>query len=90
MNTDDADYLVTLTDAIQYIHNFSPSFLVISAGMDIYGGDTLGKFKITQEGIRAIGQRVAQLNIPTLLVMEGGYNNSALGENFVKFSSNFR
>jgi acetoin utilization deacetylase AcuC-like enzyme len=56
--------------------------------MDLYYGDPLGEFKITREGIRQIGLQVANLNLPTLIVMEGGYNNQALGENIATLLEN--
>jgi acetoin utilization deacetylase AcuC-like enzyme len=51
--------------------------------MDIYEGDPLGDFDITTKGSRRIGERIAALNLPTAIIMEGGYNNDALGENTV-------
>ena len=79
--TDDARYLSSLGEALDLIRSFSPVSLVISAGMDLYSGDPLGSFKVTRDAIREIGARVSSLNIPKLIVMEGGYNNEALGEN---------
>jgi len=79
--TDDARYLSTVGEALELIQAFVPAYLVISAGMDLYTSDALGSFKVTREGIRQIGARVASLNLPTLIVMEGGYNNDDLGEN---------
>lgn len=87
--TDDALYLSTLNEALGMIQFFAPSFLVVSAGMDLYTGDPLGTFKVTREGIRKIGGHLAALNIPTLIVMEGGYNNEALGENITTLLDNF-
>ena len=63
--------------------------LVLSAGMDLYEGDPLGTFKVTQEGIRQIGKRLAALKIPTLIVMEGGYDNAALGSNITTLLNHF-
>jgi acetoin utilization deacetylase AcuC-like enzyme len=83
--TDDANYLKTLDNSMEGIGTFAPKYLVVSVGMDIYEGDPLGKFKISREGIRAIGARIATLGLPTLFVMEGGYNNAALGENLLTF-----
>ena len=57
--------------------------------MDIYGGDPLGTFQVTREGIRQIGERIASLQLQTLIVMEGGYNNAALGENISTLLENF-
>ncbi|MEI6289598.1 MAG: histone deacetylase family protein, partial [Chloroflexota bacterium] len=68
---------------------FNTEYLVVSAGMDLYGGDPLGKFKVTTEGINKIGAEISKLNLPTLVIMEGGYNNEALGKNIVTFLENF-
>ncbi len=87
--TDDAHYLVTLNEAIQMVKTFQPSSLVVSVGMDIYDGDPLGKFNITQKGIQQIGDKIADIGLPTLFVMEGGYANEVLGENTVALLSMF-
>jgi acetoin utilization deacetylase AcuC-like enzyme len=57
--------------------------------MDLYAGDPLGQFHVTREGIRQIGERLAALGLPALIVMEGGYNNNALGENITTLLENF-
>jgi len=81
--TDNAAYLSTLEEALELIRNFDPEYLVVSAGMDIYTDDPLGKIKATTEGIGEIGRRIAVLGLPSVVVMEGGYNNEALGENVI-------
>jgi acetoin utilization deacetylase AcuC-like enzyme len=81
--TDDSLYLHTLDDALDLIAKFDPAHLVVSAGMDIYMDDPLSDFAITRQGIADIGRSIASLNLPTLLVMEGGYNIEALGKNVV-------
>jgi acetoin utilization deacetylase AcuC-like enzyme len=87
--TDDIRYLSVLGEALNLIKSFAPAFLVLSAGMDIYSGDPLGEFKVTREAIRQVGERLAALELPTLIVMEGGYNNEALGENVATLLENF-
>ena len=86
---DDVRYLSTLGEALDLIQSHAPKYLVLSAGMDLYSGDPLGTFKITQEGIQEIGKRIATLNLPTLIVMEGGYNNDALGGNITTLLRTF-
>jgi acetoin utilization deacetylase AcuC-like enzyme len=86
---DDQAYLAALEQALNRISGYTPSFLVISAGMDIYGEDPLGKIRVSTQGIAQIGQEIASLNLPTLVVMEGGYNNAALGTNVRAFLENF-
>jgi acetoin utilization deacetylase AcuC-like enzyme len=87
--TDDARYQSALDAALLLISDFAPAYLVISAGMDIYADDPLGTIKVTTEGIAEIGKRIAALDLPTVVVMEGGYNNDMLGSNLVTFLSTF-
>jgi len=87
--TDDARYLLVLEKALNLIRNFGPIYLVVSAGMDIYAEDPLGTIRVTTEGICEIGKRIAALGLPTVIVMEGGYNNEALGKNVIGFLGEF-
>ena len=84
-DTDDGSYLQTLDQALGLIREFEPAFLVVSAGMDIYADDPLGTIKVTTQGIAEIGARIAALGLSTVIVMEGGYNNDALGRNILGF-----
>lgn len=89
LGANDHAYLETLQKALERIAAYRPSSIVISAGMDIYGEDPLGKIRVSTEGIAKIGQEIASLNMPTLVVMEGGYNNVALGANVAAFLEAF-
>ena len=84
-DTDDVAYLQTLDQALGLIREFEPAFLLVSAGMDIYADDPLGTIKVTTQGIAEIGARIAALGPSTVIVMEGGYNNDALGRNILAF-----
>jgi acetoin utilization deacetylase AcuC-like enzyme len=87
--TDDARYLSALEEALNLLRKFAPQVLVLSAGMDIYADDPLGTIKVTTAGIGEIGKRISALALPTVIIMEGGYNNDALGRNIVVFLSAF-
>jgi len=87
--TGDTEYLQTLNRALELIRVFKPAALVVSAGMDIYAEDPLGTIKVSTQGICEIGKRIASLEYPTVIVMEGGYNNEALGKNILAFTQNF-
>jgi acetoin utilization deacetylase AcuC-like enzyme len=87
--TDDVAYLQTLAEALGLIRNFAPSYLVLSFGADIFTGDPLGDLAVTTAGFTAIGDRIAALGLPTLIVMEGGYNTEALGGNTCALLSAF-
>jgi acetoin utilization deacetylase AcuC-like enzyme len=86
----DARYLSALEEALDLIRKFAPRSLVVSAGMDIYADDPLGTIKVTTAGIGEIGRRIAALGLPTVIVMEGGYNNEALGRNIVSYLGEFK
>jgi acetoin utilization deacetylase AcuC-like enzyme len=88
--TDDVAYLGALKHALELIRNFGPAYLVVSAGMDIYTDDPLGKIKVTTDGIIEIGKRISAPGFPTVIIMEGGYNNEALGKNMTSFLGEFR
>jgi acetoin utilization deacetylase AcuC-like enzyme len=88
--TDDTRYLSALEGALGLIRNFAPAYLVISAGMDIYADDPLGTIKVTTDGIGEIGKRISAAGLSTVIIMEGGYNNDALGRNIVSFLGAFK
>jgi acetoin utilization deacetylase AcuC-like enzyme len=83
--TTDTLYLETLEQALSHIRTVRPGYLVVSFGADIFEGDPLGDLAITTAGFAAIGAKIAQLRLPTLIIMEGGYNTEALGQNTVAF-----
>jgi len=83
--TDDASYLMALDAALDAICKFAPRYLVVSAGFDIVAGDPVGGFCVTTAGLQEIGRRIAGLNLPTVIVQEGGYLLDRLGENAVAF-----
>jgi len=88
--THDAPYLSALEEALELIRKFAPKHLVVSAGMDIFADDPLGTIKVTTEGIGEIGKRISALDLPTVIVMEGGYNNNALGRNVIALLGEFK
>lgn len=87
--TDDISYLSALVSALKVLRGFSPERLVVSAGMDIYASDPLGRIRVSTPGIGEIGRRIAALGLPTVIILEGGYNNDELGRNLVNFLEAF-
>lgn len=84
-DTDDAGYIKTLEKALARIDRFRPEFLVVSLGLDVLKGDPTGTFVLSVDGMRGIAQRLAQRNIPLLIVQEGGYNLRNLKRGAVAF-----
>jgi len=77
----DERYLAVLEIALEAIATFGAHYLVISAGFDTFGGDPIGDFALSSAAYPAIGRRIAELGLPTLVVQEGGYAVAELGEN---------
>ena len=82
---DDATYLRHLDTALERVRAFAPRHLVVSAGFDTWKDDPLGTFRLTADGIGAIGAALADLALPTVIVQEGGYALRALGDLAMRF-----
>jgi acetoin utilization deacetylase AcuC-like enzyme len=87
--TGDEQYLAALAAALDVIRDFAPAYLVLSFGADICVGDPVGSFAVSERGIAAIGRAVAGLQLPTLIVLEGGYDVATLGRNVVNLLASF-
>jgi acetoin utilization deacetylase AcuC-like enzyme len=78
-----------LGTALDRIAAYAPDLLVCSYGADTYAGDPISHFAIETADYAAIAARIAELRLPTLIVMEGGYAVDALGANVASFLSGF-
>jgi acetoin utilization deacetylase AcuC-like enzyme len=58
-----------------------PQYLVVSLGADGYADDPLGDFALSTAAFPLMGRQIAQLNLPTVFIMEGGYAIQQLGRN---------
>ncbi|MGB5247945.1 MAG: histone deacetylase family protein [Woeseia sp.] len=87
--TNDDDYLPVLDEAIARVRKFKPGALVVALGLDAYVNDPYQGFAITTPGFARIAARIAALNLPTVLVQEGGYLSDGLGANLESFLQGF-
>lgn len=71
--------------ACQAIRLFEPDAIVLALGFDIYELDPQAKVAVSTAGFAELGRRVAGLNVPTLVVQEGGYYLEGLEANAVSF-----
>jgi len=81
--TDDITYLAALDKALETLHTFAPEILVLSLGLDTAEGDSVGGMKVTPMGFQAIGEHIAALGLPTVIIQEGGYRLDTLGTNAI-------
>jgi acetoin utilization deacetylase AcuC-like enzyme len=82
-------YLKALNLAFDRLRLFEPWALVIAAGFDMDSRDPLSKFKIQSTDWAALAQQLRALNLPTVIVQEGGYNLDVLGQAAVTFLEPF-
>jgi acetoin utilization deacetylase AcuC-like enzyme len=72
-----------LKESLTKIDQFGAEVLVVSLGVDTFEKDPISFFKLKSDDFLSIGKLIADLNIPTLFVMEGGYDIKELGLNVV-------
>ena len=68
-----AEYLPVLHQALEAIASSGCRALVLSAGYDTCQDDPLGGFTLQPNDFQAIGQAIASLDLPTVIIQEGGY-----------------
>ena len=79
----------SLTAALAKIDAFAPEYLILSLGVDTFENDPISFFKLTTADYFTTGAMIAELQIPTLFVMEGGYDIDEVGINVVEVLKGF-
>lgn len=77
----DDDYLdVVSTTLKKVLRDFSPDIVLYDAGVDVFGGDPLGRLEVTEEGIRQrdrwVLSELVREGIPVATVIGGGYDDN--------------
>lgn len=81
---DDA-FLSALDIGLKKVESFGAEALVVALGLDAFAGDPFAGLAVTEDGFRRIAARLARLQLPSVLVQEGGYLCPELGRNLVAF-----
>jgi len=84
-----AQWCESLTDALARIKEFAPQYLVVSLGVDAFENDPISFFKLTSADFLTTGRLIGSLGVPTLFVMEGGYDVDEIGINVVNVLQGF-
>ena len=79
--TDFAIWSDALTQALAAIARFGADALVVSLGLDTFEGDPISGFQLKSDDYLRLGERLAQVGLPTVLVFEGGYAVQEVGIN---------
>jgi acetoin utilization deacetylase AcuC-like enzyme len=75
------EYRRALERACREVARFAPSFLIVPLGLDPAKGDPTGTWSLVAKDFEANGRMIGQLQLPTLVVQEGGYRTRTLGTN---------
>jgi len=87
--TDWAQYAPALETAKAAIAAAQADLLVVSFGADTFAGDPISGFALQSEDFDRLARSIAALDLPTLVVMEGGYAVGDLGRNVATFLGGF-
>lgn len=88
-NTSVERYQRTLAKALKKITDFNPAFLVVALGLDTAKADPTGTWQLAAKDFQVNGGMIGGLNLPTLVVQEGGYRTRTLGSNARHFFEGF-
>jgi len=87
--TSDAGFTVAIERGVGTIAQGRPAALLVSLGFDAYQGDPTANLSVTTEGFAIAGGLIGGLNLPTILVQEGGYVVERLADNLTAFLGGF-
>jgi acetoin utilization deacetylase AcuC-like enzyme len=76
-----AQWSAALEVALAAISRFGAQALVVSLGVDTFAGDPISGFCLQSEDYLRLGERLARVGLPTVLVFEGGYAVAEVGVN---------
>ncbi len=82
-------WMQALEKALIAINDFGPQALVISLGLDAHEADPLEGGAVTTQGFADMAEMIAELNLPTVIVQEGGYLTPYLADNLASFLTGY-
>ena len=88
--TADEGYFEALDKALARIAAFGADAVVVALGLDAHEDDPFQGLAVTTEGFARMAGRIAGLGLPAVIVQEGGYLQSKLGENLTSFLSGYQ
>ncbi|TPN85621.1 histone deacetylase family protein [Mesorhizobium sp. CU2] len=82
-------YLAAVAKAYEAVRQFSPDVLIIALGLDASKDDPFACMAVDETGFRRMGEMLAALRHPTLIVQEGGYPSPTLADSLAAFLNGF-
>jgi acetoin utilization deacetylase AcuC-like enzyme len=85
--TGDRDWL----KAVEELSNFADgsTAIVVSLGVDAWSGDPESPLEVTHDGYRIAGTLLGEMDLPTVIMLEGGYDLVEIGKLTMSFLEGF-
>jgi len=85
-HTSDNTYFSVFRQAVSQLKKFGINYLVVSLGVDTFEKEGLGNFNLSSGIYSALSEYlIDELQVPVLIIMEGGYNTQYLADNVNSF-----
>ena len=84
-HVDGETYRESLEKVLKRIKQFQPQFLIVALGFDPAKDDPTGSWSLRAKDFRLNGKMLGTLQMPTIVVQEGGYRVRSLGANARNF-----
>lgn len=81
----EGDVLVRFREGLKALKEFGTEALVISLGFDMAHDDPLSEVGMTGTGFATMAREIVQMDLPTVLIQEGGYLGPSLSNNAEAF-----
>ncbi|WP_182418344.1 histone deacetylase family protein [Bartonella sp. HY038] len=79
-NSDDESFLTGVGLGVDYVKNYGAEVVVLALGYDTHKDDPLSIVKVTTDAFHKAAILVARLGIPVVIIQEGGYQVSVIGD----------
>lgn len=87
--TEERTYLNALEIIVEKIAGFEPAYLIISLGTDTHKDDPICGFNLSTGSFLPMAKIINTIQIPTIIIQEGGYNPDIIGDCVVNFLNGF-
>ena len=76
----DGEWLAAVGQLVELARSYEVQAVVVPLGVDAAADDPESPLRVTAAGFREAGRQIGELGLPTVLVQEGGYDLSTLGD----------
>lgn len=89
LGSDGQTFFTALDGLIERLIDFRPQALVVALGLDAHKNDPLAGLVLETDDFITIGNRLASIDLPAVIIQEGGYPTDHLGNNLAAFLTGY-